>query len=92
MNFRCAFLLLISVFAVAAPGAACAAGPEGLWLVEDQTGRIKIQKCGTQMWGVISWQKAMSGYMLPSLLGNIIGGATLVSALNHAQVIPRRGK
>jgi formate/nitrite transporter FocA (FNT family) len=44
------------------------------------------------MKGVISWQKAMAGYMLPSLLGNIIGGVTLVSALNHAQVIPRRGK
>jgi formate/nitrite transporter FocA (FNT family) len=25
--------------------------------------------------------------MLPTLLGNIIGGVSLVSALNHAQVV-----
>ena len=42
--------------------------------------------------GTISWQRSMAGYMLPSLLGNIIGGVTLVSALNHAQVIPPRVK
>jgi formate/nitrite transporter FocA (FNT family) len=42
--------------------------------------------------GGISWQRSMTAYMLPSLLGNIIGGVTLVSALNHAQVIPPRDK
>jgi formate/nitrite transporter FocA (FNT family) len=42
--------------------------------------------------GTISWQSSMAGYMFPSLLGNIIGGVTLVSALNHAQVVPPRGK
>jgi uncharacterized protein (DUF2147 family) len=48
---------LIAVLAVVVPATAKAAGPEGLWLVEDQTGRIKIQKCGSQMWGMIAWQK-----------------------------------
>ena len=29
----------------------------------------------------------LSGYMLPTLIGNSIGGVALVSALNHAQVV-----
>ena len=28
------------------------------------------------------------GYILPALLGNIIGGVTLVAVINHAQVMP----
>jgi formate-nitrite transporter family protein len=28
----------------------------------------------------------LGGYILPTLIGNIIGGVTLVAALNHAQV------
>ena len=37
--------------------------------------------------GELSWWSCMSGYMTPTLLGNIIGGTALVSALNHAQVV-----
>jgi formate-nitrite transporter family protein len=44
------------------------------------------------MKGEISWGASVAGYILPSLLGNIIGGVTLVSALNHAQVSLRRAK
>jgi len=40
--------------------------------------------------GGVSWQTSMTGYVLPGLLGNIIGGVALVSALNHAQVLPPR--
>jgi uncharacterized protein (DUF2147 family) len=58
MSVRRVLFSLIALSAVALPGAAMAASPEGLWLVEDQTGRIKIQKCGNQMWGVIAWQRA----------------------------------
>jgi uncharacterized protein (DUF2147 family) len=57
MSFRQALLPLIAAFAVALPAAARSAGPEGLWLVEDQTGRIRIEKCGNEMWGTIAWQK-----------------------------------
>jgi formate/nitrite transporter FocA (FNT family) len=32
-----------------------------------------------------SWAQAAFGYVLPSLVGNVIGGVTLVAALNHAQ-------
>jgi len=39
------------------------------------------------MLGVKSWLSFLTGYTLPTLLGNIIGGVSLVSALNHAQVI-----
>jgi formate-nitrite transporter family protein len=33
-----------------------------------------------------SWRAALAGYMLPTLIGNTIGGVTLVAWLNHAQV------
>jgi formate/nitrite transporter FocA (FNT family) len=37
--------------------------------------------------GTVSWSTALLGYTLPSLIGNTIGGVTLVAALAHAQVV-----
>jgi formate-nitrite transporter family protein len=39
------------------------------------------------MTGVEPWGAYFTGYLIPALIGNIIGGVALVSALNHAQVI-----
>lgn len=39
------------------------------------------------MEGAKSWMSYAAGYLIPTLIGNIIGGVTLVSALNHAQVV-----
>jgi formate/nitrite transporter FocA (FNT family) len=39
------------------------------------------------MTGQETWFAYFGGYMLPTLIGNILGGVSLVSALNHAQVI-----
>jgi formate-nitrite transporter family protein len=39
------------------------------------------------MTGAKSWGSYLRGYMTPTLVGNIIGGIALVSALNHAQVV-----
>lgn len=39
------------------------------------------------MTGAKSWLSFAGGYMLPTLIGNVLGGVALVSALNHAQVI-----
>lgn len=39
------------------------------------------------MTGSKSWWSFISSYATPTLIGNIIGGVSLVSALNHAQVI-----
>lgn len=36
--------------------------------------------------GAISWLTYLFGFMLPTLIGNIIGGISLVAALNYAQV------
>jgi formate-nitrite transporter family protein len=36
--------------------------------------------------GETSWGSYLGGYMLPALIGNTAGGATLVAWLNHAQV------
>ncbi len=37
--------------------------------------------------GTLAWTAYAMGYALPTLIGNIIGGVSLVSALNHAQVV-----
>jgi formate/nitrite transporter FocA (FNT family) len=39
------------------------------------------------MTGLKPWWSYVANYMTPTLIGNIFGGVTLVSALNHAQVI-----
>ena len=36
--------------------------------------------------GEATWGQATLGYVLPSLIGNMVGGITLVAAVNHAQV------
>jgi formate/nitrite transporter FocA (FNT family) len=35
----------------------------------------------------VSWVTYFGPYMIPTLLGNVVGGVALVSALNHAQVM-----
>jgi uncharacterized protein (DUF2147 family) len=60
MSFRRVLFPLIAVFAFALPAPALSASPEGLWLVKDQTARIRIEKCGNAMWGTIAWQKTPS--------------------------------
>ena len=37
--------------------------------------------------GEASWAKVLGGYIVPTLIGNILGGVTLVATLNHAQVV-----
>lgn len=39
------------------------------------------------MAGAATWISVAWGYLLPTLLGNIIGGAALTAAINHAQVV-----
>ena len=36
--------------------------------------------------GALSWQSYLGEFFAPTLLGNIIGGVSLVAALNYAQV------
>lgn len=39
------------------------------------------------MTGAKSWFLFVGAYMIPTLIGNVLGGVALVSAVNHAQVI-----
>ena len=39
------------------------------------------------MVGAKSWASVALGYMLPTLIGNIIGGVSLTAAVNHAQAV-----
>ena len=38
--------------------------------------------------GAATWAQAVFGFIVPSLLGNMLGGITLVAALNHGQATP----
>jgi formate/nitrite transporter FocA (FNT family) len=44
--------------------------------------------------GQAAWPAVLGGYVVPTLLGNVLGGVTLVATLNHAQVVAggRRGR
>jgi formate-nitrite transporter family protein len=39
--------------------------------------------------GAIPAHQAIGGYIVPTLIGNILGGVSLVAALNHAQVVSK---
>ncbi|MDB4881199.1 MAG: hypothetical protein JWL60_2645 [Gemmatimonadetes bacterium] len=41
--------------------------------------------------GEATWTKALAGFILPALLGNVAGGLTMVAALNHAQATTGEG-
>ena len=42
---------------------------------------------GAKSWGSVVW-----GYLVPTLIGNIIGGVSLTAAVNHAQVVAGMNK
>jgi formate-nitrite transporter family protein len=37
--------------------------------------------------GAATWSQALGGYLAPALIGNILGGVSLVAVINHAQVV-----
>jgi formate/nitrite transporter FocA (FNT family) len=37
--------------------------------------------------GLTPWHSAIGGYIVPALIGNVIGGVTIVAVINHAQVV-----
>src|SRR3954447_17048819 len=41
--------------------------------------------------GEAEWGRVVGGYVLPTLVGNVIGGVALVACLNHAQVVAGGG-
>jgi formate/nitrite transporter FocA (FNT family) len=41
--------------------------------------------------GQASWPSVLGGYVAPTLIGNVLGGVTLVATLNHAQVVAGGG-
>ncbi len=42
--------------------------------------------------GAASWGDYFGSLMLPTLLGNVIGGVLLVVAINHARVVSGEGR
>jgi uncharacterized protein (DUF2147 family) len=87
MSFRRALLPLIAVFATVFLVQAKSASPEGLWLTEDQTGRIRIEKCGNDMWGFLAWQKLPkndTNNPNPAVRSRSLLGAPLLIAMKPA--------
>lgn len=41
------------------------------------------------MSGAVTWEKYFGGFMIPTLIGNIMGGIALVAVLNYGQVAPQ---
>jgi formate-nitrite transporter family protein len=41
--------------------------------------------------GAVGWPQALGSFMLPTLVGNVIGGVSLVAVVNHAQVMASGG-
>jgi formate-nitrite transporter family protein len=41
--------------------------------------------------GLSSWGEVCRNYLLPSFIGNVIGGVALVAAINHAQIVSGKG-
>lgn len=42
--------------------------------------------------GMRGWGEVLGAWIMPTLIGNIIGGVTLVAAINHAQVVSGGGE
>ena len=88
MSFRHLLLALVAAFAAGVSAPAMAAGPEGLWLVKDQTGRIRIEKCNNLMWGSIAWQKDPSKDVHnpdPTLKDKPLIGAAILIGMRQTQ-------
>ena len=73
-----------------------AAKPQELWVVVIMTylvglgGFAHIIAGATEVFyagfrGLAGWGEVLLGYLLPTLAGNVLGGVTIVAALNHAQ-------
>jgi uncharacterized protein (DUF2147 family) len=62
MRFFTFFAAPAAAFALAATAAfAAPPSPVGEWLVANGMARIKIEQCGKDMWGVISWEQTPGG-------------------------------
>ncbi len=79
-----------------------AAKPQELWVVVIMTylvglgGFAHIIAGATEVFyagfrGLAGWGGILLGYMLPTLVGNVLGGVTIVAALNHAQATSGEG-
>ena len=73
-----------------------ASKPQELWVVVIMTylvglgGFAHVIAGATEVFyagfrGIAGWGAVLLGYLLPTLVGNVLGGVTIVAALNHAQ-------
>jgi len=79
-----------------------AAKPQELWVVVIMTYLVGLGEFAhviagaTEVFyagilGLAGWGAVLLGYLLPTLVGNVLGGVTIVAALNHAQATSGEG-
>ncbi|RAI45897.1 DUF2147 domain-containing protein [Rhodoplanes roseus] len=56
---RSGWLAVAGLLLTAAP--AFAAEPTGEWMVADGVAKVRIENCGSQLWGIVSWEKEPGG-------------------------------
>lgn len=56
---RSGWLALAGLLLGVAP--ALAAEPTGEWMVADGVAKVRIENCGNQLWGIVSWEKEPGG-------------------------------
>jgi len=89
------------VVCLAAGGAALAAGsgqggdPSGVWMVSDQTAKIRIEPCTDGYWGVIDWERnpgTDSNNPDPSKRGRPLLGTPILIQMKAAEPNEWQGK
>jgi formate/nitrite transporter FocA (FNT family) len=40
--------------------------------------------------GTVGWGRTVFGFILPAVIGNVVGGVLLVALLNHGQIVADR--
>lgn len=56
---RTGWLALAGLLLTAGPS--LAAEPTGEWMVADGVAKVRIESCGNQLWGLVSWEKEPGG-------------------------------
>jgi uncharacterized protein (DUF2147 family) len=51
-------MIALAAFTTAAMAASAPAEPTGEWAVEGDVAHVRVENCGGQLWGIVSWEKS----------------------------------
>ena len=94
-SLRAFVLTLAASGATLAAGTAFAADPSGVWMVSDQSAKIRIEHCADGYWGVIDWERKPgtdSHNPDPSKRGRPLLGTPILIQMKPAEASAWQGK